>query len=328
MADKREKEKKEGHKGIMKGKESRQTKLKLEEVDREKRVKFSQEGQEEKFRQELAEFKVEVRKEMLDFKAETRMEIETLKKAWEEKFRILEERIIKIEEYQKEEERRKEVREDRWSEREGSVEDSESRSNVSEDKSYRSYRSYRSLGNRSGKSGNTIDSVGLSDRELDKVRRMVLDKEKEERRDNIVIKGADTEVKDWKKWVSDFIKEKMEIDVEIISCRRSGKVLVAKLKDGQMKRKVMENKSKLKGGRIFIENDLTWQERKIQEKINIWAKEEREKGKEVKIGYARVRIGGVWRKWEDVEKELEVNRRKGEEEERNKEMDEDRRDFA
>jgi len=70
MADKREKEKKEGYKGIMKGKESRQTKLKLEEVDKEKRVKFSQEGVDEKFRQEL-----------LEFRAETRKEIEILKKA-------------------------------------------------------------------------------------------------------------------------------------------------------------------------------------------------------------------------------------------------------
>jgi len=180
--------------------------------------------------------------------------------------------------------------EDRWREREESVEDSEVRSNVSEGKSYRSFRSYRSYGSMSGKSGNTLDSVGLSDREIDKVRRMVVDKEKEERKDNIVIKGVDIEEEDLKKWVSEFIKEKMEIEVEIVSCRKSGKVLVAKLKDGQMKRKVMESKSKLKGGRIFIENDLR-QERKTQEKINKWAKEEREKGKEVKIGFARMRIG-------------------------------------
>lgn len=71
-----------------------------------------------------------------------------------------------------------------------------------------------------------------------------------------------------KKWVREFIKEKIEIEVEIVSCRKSGKVLVTKLKDWQMKRKVMKNKNKLKGDRIFIENDLTWQERKTQEKIN------------------------------------------------------------
>lgn len=95
----------------------------------------------------------------------------------------------------------------------------------------------------------------------------------------------------------------MEIEVKIISCRKSGKVLVAKLKDGQVKKKVMENKCKLKGDgqRVFIENDLTWQERKTQEKIDKWAKEERKKDKEVKIGFTRERIGGVWRKWKDLE---------------------------
>lgn len=30
----------------------------------------------------------------------------------------------------------------------------------------------------------------------------------------------------------------------------------------------MKNKYKLKGGKIFIENDLSWEDRKIQEKIN------------------------------------------------------------
>lgn len=37
------------------------------------------------------------------------------------------------------------------------------------------------------------------------------------------------------------------------------------------KKEVMKKKSRLKGlkgEQIFIENDLTWQERKIQEKIN------------------------------------------------------------
>lgn len=67
---------------------------------------------------------------------------------------------------------------------------------------------------------------------------MIFDEEKEERRDKIVIKGVDTEEKDLKKWISKFIKKKMKIEVEIISCRKSGKVLVAKLKDWQMKRKV------------------------------------------------------------------------------------------
>lgn len=52
----------------------------------------------------------------------------------------------------------------------------------------------------------------------------------------------------------------------------------------------MLNKNKLKGENIYIENDLTWDERKRPEKMNKWAREEKGKGREVKIGFARVRI--------------------------------------
>lgn len=39
----------------------------------------------------------------------------------------------------------------------------------------------------------------------------------------------------------------------------------------------MRNKFKLKGEKIFIKNDLNWEERKIQDKINRWAKTERKR---------------------------------------------------
>lgn len=39
----------------------------------------------------------------------------------------------------------------------------------------------------------------------------------------------------------------------------------------------MRNKFKLKGEKIFIKNDLSWEERKIQDKINTWAKTERKR---------------------------------------------------
>lgn len=55
----------------------------------------------------------------------------------------------------------------------------------------------------------------------------------------------------------------------------------------------MRNKNKLKGETIYIENDLTWEERKIQERISRWAKIQ--KGKEVKIRMGRVKIDNAWR---------------------------------
>jgi hypothetical protein len=43
----------------------------------------------------------------------------------------------------------------------------------------------------------------------------------------------------------------------------------------------------------------------VQERINRWAKEQRDKGRNVKVGTGRVRIEGIWRAWSDIEIEEE-----------------------
>lgn len=53
--------------------------------------------------------------------------------------------------------------------------------------------------------------------------------------------------------------------------------LSVKLESEKDKKEVMRNKFKLKGEKIFIKNDLSWEERKIQDKINRWAKTERKR---------------------------------------------------
>jgi len=53
----------------------------------------------------------------------------------------------------------------------------------------------------------------------------------------------------------------------------------------------------------FVENNLSWEEKNIQVKINKWAKEQKGKGLEVKIGEGRVRVKGIWKAWADIEKE-------------------------
>lgn len=59
----------------------------------------------------------------------------------------------------------------------------------------------------------------------------------------------------------------------MFKCRVSGKVIIATSEDQDMKRIVMKHKSRLKKGRILIENELTWKERKVQETIYKWVKE-------------------------------------------------------
>jgi len=48
---------------------------------------------------------------------------------------------------------------------------------------------------------------------------------------------------------------------------------------------------------------LTWEERKTQEKINIWAKR-KSKGEDIKIGFGKIQIKNIWRYWTDIEKEI------------------------
>lgn len=62
----------------------------------------------------------------------------------------------------------------------------------------------------------------------------------------------------------------------------------------------MRKKNKLTGGIIFIENDLTWEERKVQKRIIVWAKEEKEIGKNVKISISKVKINGEWKYWSEI----------------------------
>jgi len=101
----------------------------------------------------------------------------------------------------------------------------------------------------------------------------------------------------------------------VVSCRESGAVVV--LKSEEMEREIMRNKHKLKRGRVFVENDLSWEKRKTQEEINRWAKVQREKGIDVKIGIGRVKSS--WRYWTEILKEKEKREVIGERRKRERE---------
>ena len=64
----------------------------------------------------------------------------------------------------------------------------------------------------------------------------------------------------------------------------------------------MKNKNKLVGTKLFIENDLSHEDRKKQEQIYKWVKAKREKENEVKVGIGSMvySINGVWKRWEKI----------------------------
>lgn len=188
---------------------------------------------------------------------------------------------------------------------------------VDRDRSMQSDRRNGYASSRRGSSYASIGSLGIEDRlsarEVNKIKKLVTDKEKEERKCNIAIKEMklSIDMKVNREKVEFLIKDKLQVECKIISCRKSGEVVIAKIESKEKKKEIMQNKSKLKGGKIFIENDSSWEEKKIRERINRWAKEQREKREEVNIGYGRVKIRGIWKNWLDINQE-EGNRKKNE----------------
>jgi hypothetical protein len=162
-------------------------------------------------------------------------------------------------------------------------------------------------------------------REVGKIKKLISDREKEERKNNIAIKEMryERDIRLLKEKVQEFLKDNLEIECKIENCRMSGKMIIAKLGDEETKREVMRRKNKLKGGTIFIENDLTWEERKIQERINKWAKEYKARGIQIKIGIGKMKINGFWKNWVDIEREIKEKNegRDSAEGESNKEVD-------
>jgi len=142
-----------------------------------------------------------------------------------------------------------------------------------------------------------------------KIKKWVSEKERLDRKENIVLKGIkmpediEKEKDKWIEWVKELINRKLEIDCRINEVRKSGPVIIVKLESEEGKKEIMKRKGKLKGDSLFIENDLSFEERKVQEKLSRWAKEKRSKGIEIKISRGTARYSGKWVTWEEIERE-------------------------
>ncbi|KAJ3652628.1 hypothetical protein Zmor_018577 [Zophobas morio] len=96
------------------------------------------------------------------------------------------------------------------------------------------------------------------------------------------------------KEVEEFLKKEIEVEVKVLEIiivgkEESKKILVKTL--WEEKQEVMKNKNKLTRKRIYIDNDWTVQEQKIQKGIREIAKEERKKGYKTRVGYKKLEVG-------------------------------------
>lgn len=143
-------------------------------------------------------------------------------------------------------------------------------------------------------------------------------KKREERRTNIVIKGEEFEEGNIGEKVEEFVRKNLSIEIGVEKAYiakgggegRKGKVVIAKLKNWDMKRQVMSRKRGLKRG-IYIDDDLTEKERNIQRQARRRVKEERERGKEARVGYMKIKVGEKWLTWNEREEDFREEIRRG-----------------
>ncbi|KAK9694054.1 hypothetical protein QE152_g33801 [Popillia japonica] len=95
---------------------------------------------------------------------------------------------------------------------------------------------------------------------------------------------------------------KVEVkEVERIGINKSKMIIKAKMNNMDNKRVVMKNKNKLKEQNTLLT-------RNSQRKV---ARVERDKGKQVKVAYQKIRINSEWYKWDVQNQELAKNETNG-----------------
>lgn len=129
--------------------------------------------------------------------------------------------------------------------------------------------------------------------------------EKEKRKNNIIIIGIEMgkDNSPLNKHIEEFIVKKLKIQINIISAgiiNQQKNMIIATVATWEEKKEIMKNKAKLKEERIYINNDLTIEERNIQKNLVRISKEQKELGKNVKIGYQKLIIEGKTYVWEDA----------------------------
>lgn len=142
-------------------------------------------------------------------------------------------------------------------------------------------------------------------RQEDRLRQLEMNlerKEKNQRKDNIIIKGKKFDKQNTTEDVRKFLKEKLDVEAQISETKTikvgEAEHTIVKLGSFQQKTEILKSKSKLKQEteKIFIENDLTFQERKIQREIINFAR--KHTGKEVKISYQKLKVDSKLYKWD------------------------------
>jgi hypothetical protein len=118
-------------------------------------------------------------------------------------------------------------------------------------------------------------------------------REKKER--NVIITGIGGTRGNIEREVEEWLEREIGVKVNLKEVFEINKEMLAKIESWDQKNNITLNKSKLKerkGETIYINDGLTKEERITQKKLREADREERDRGKRLKIGYRKIQIKG------------------------------------
>lgn len=143
------------------------------------------------------------------------------------------------------------------------------------------------------------------------------DQERRDRRLNVVMRGVEVEGGNMKDAAVGVLKKLGGLDKEIkirevykignrmndrMNDRTNESVLLVKLNSLDDKKEIMIRRNKLTGTKIYVDDDLTKDERERQKEIRLWAKREKERGRRVKVGFGKAWMNGKEYVWSEERK--------------------------
>jgi hypothetical protein len=133
-------------------------------------------------------------------------------------------------------------------------------------------------------------------------------REKKERKNNVIITGIGAKSGNIERGMEEWLEREIGVKVNVKEAFKinKDKMMLAKIESWEQKKNILLNKSKLKkeDERMYIDDNLTKEERETQKKLRELAREERNRRKRVKIGYRKIQINGEWFRWDEREEKL------------------------
>lgn len=140
-------------------------------------------------------------------------------------------------------------------------------------------------------------------KEIGQMKRKLENQERNHKKNNIVVKGAKFESENQKQEITDFLQRELGVRADVEEVFKVGKqepkVTVIKLKNFEQKTEILKQKYKLGSKRIYLDSDLTTEEQRVQAEIRKVARDEKNNGKNTRVGYRKIEINGVKYEWSE-----------------------------